>query len=104
MRIADEDKSAWKKILGNPAGLDIDQGLIVVRFNPNGYSGTAKFLPNSAAQTEITNPFQQEVPVSGIPTVGGPEFLTCIDGKRAALGTKFSYALAAAQCLPQLFK
>lgn len=103
VKIAEDVKGAWKKILGNPADLDIDQGLIMVRFNPNGYSGTAQFFPNRSTQNVITNPFQQEIPDSGVPTVGGPEFLACIDGKRSALGSNFNYAVAAAQCLPQLF-
>lgn len=103
MKIADEDQSAWKKILGKPRGLDINQGIIVVQFHANGNSGTAKFLPNAASQAEITHPFQQEAPDAGA-GVGSQDYLGCIDGKKTALAANFNYALAAAECLPQLFK
>ena len=106
LKIADDSPSAWRKLLGNPPDLDIDQGIILVRFNQNGNSGIARFLPNQQTQAEIVHPFQQAKPDphAAPEPVGSEDFLKCIDGKRIALGANFNSALAAAECLPQLVK
>jgi hypothetical protein len=105
IRLMDDTKSTWTKLLGNPpASLDINQGIILLRFNENGNGGIAKFYPNQSAQEEITHPFIQQDPVPLPPPgpIGSEDYLKCMENKRELLGADFNYAVAAAQCLPQL--
>lgn len=99
--IGDDSKTAWKRLLGDPAD-DIDLGTVIVRFNQDNESGRAIFLPNRSKQSEINHAFQSKDPVTNIPIVGTGEFFVCINGKRNILGVNFNYPLAFAECLPQL--
>lgn len=102
IRIGDDSKVAWKKLLGIGNAVDIDLGIIVVRFNTDNKSGTATFLPNQSSQDVIAKTFQQSDPVGGFPGVGMAQFIDCIQGKRNMLGNDFNYPLAFSECLPQL--
>ena len=100
--IEDDSKTAWKKLLGIGNAVDIDLGIIVVRFNKDNKSGTATFLPNQSSQNVIVKTFQQSDPVGGFPGVGMAQFIDCIQGKRNMLGNDFNYPRAFSECLPQL--
>jgi hypothetical protein len=99
--IDDDSKTAWKRLLGDPAD-DIDLGLVIVRFNEDDKSGMAIFLPDRSKQPEIVHVFQQMDPLTNLPVAGTGEFFNCISGKRNVLGVNFNYPLAFAECLPQL--
>jgi hypothetical protein len=102
LSIDDDSKSAWKKLLGVGNSVDINLGIILVRFNNDNKGGTATFLPNQSAEDVIVKSFQQSDPQNDFPGVGMAEFLGCIQGKRDALGAAFDYPRAFAECLSQL--
>jgi len=100
--IDDDSKTAWEKLLGGNPEYDINLGILIVRFNSDGESGTAVFLSNLRSQPEVVHAFQQTDPVTNIPTVGLRQFLDCINDRRSALGPNFNYPSAFSECLSQL--
>jgi len=100
IKIDDDNKTAWENLLGGNPDFDIDLGLMIIRFNPDGTSGTAVFLPHLPSQAEITHTFQQSEPDPTGPVEGSEEFFSCIESKRTALGSSFNLPLAFAECLP----
>lgn len=103
-KIEDDSKSDWEKCLGSQPGVDIDLGTLVIRFNSDGKSGTAFFLPNMSSPPDDNPPLHrfEQVEGGGI-DAGGGEFLACINGKRTLLGANFSYPQAVVECWSRLF-
>lgn len=101
-KITADSKSAWGNLLGGDPNLDINTGIIIVRFNPDGKSGTAIFLSQLTSQPEIVHAFQQSTPTPGM--LGDPgDFVSCLNGKQTILGPNFNFPLAFTECLPNLF-
>lgn len=82
----------WKELLGDPQGIDIDTGDIVMRLDNEG--GTVTWLPEDTNQEPIIRRFKQKTPDEpGGATIG--DFIVCwiSKGKTAA---------AAASCWSRL--
>lgn len=103
IKIDEDDKMAWENLLGGDPGIDINLGLIMVRFNPDGKSGIATFLSNLPSQPEIVSAFQQSEPDPGGPDAGPGDFIGCLNGKKTILGINFNFPRAFSECLSQLF-
>lgn len=108
IKIEDDSKPDWEKCLGNQPGVDIDLGTLVIRFNSEGKSGTAFFLPNMPSQNDDAPPhrFEQIENADTFPGgegEGGGEFFACINNKQTLLGANFSYPQAVIECWSRLF-
>jgi len=98
----ENSKIAWQKLLGDNLDFDINLGVLIVRFNPDGKSGIALFLSQLTDQPEIVNTFQQSEQDFNGPVGGSGEFISCINNKKNLLGFNFNLPLAFNECLPQL--
>lgn len=97
------EKVSWKLLLEKghplPAEIDIDTGIIFLRFNKDMTSGTATFLPADKNQLVIINPFLQAGSGTGIPDSSPEDFANCVDNKT---DNGVNLAEAIAVCLPRL--
>jgi hypothetical protein len=82
----DGEKKWWRLLLGNPHGINIDTGIVVVRFGKDNMSGSAFFMPEQAEKPTISKQFgHAEIPgILSIPTVGMTKFNACVDSKKRA--------------------
>ena len=74
------DKVTWEKLLGNPPGINIDEGVIFLRMDKTGDNFMISWLPNSAgAQTKRKN-YKKPAPGTPPPPVGDlAAFLACME-------------------------
>jgi len=104
IKIGEDSKITWESLLGDSLdSVDINLGILTVRFNPDGRSGTAIFLSRLPSQPEIVHAFRQSEPDPNGPVAGPGDFISCINGKKTILGIKFNLPRAFTDCLPQLF-
>jgi hypothetical protein len=106
VRINDDgEKRSWTKLLGNPAGLDIDTGITILRFNTDNLSGYAFFMPGKSKLETICNAFQQTNAGGSGTAAGLTEFNACLDGKRnaaTAANAQFDFLGSVSECVNQL--
>ena len=97
----DSEKRSWRALLGNPPGVNIDTGLLVVRFNKDNQSGVALFLPGKSSSRTIRKMFGQaggEGPVASL-----DQFNDCFRSKRNAVSAdQFDFWGAVSACAPLL--
>lgn len=82
----DGEKKWWRLLLGNPRGINIDTGTVVVRFGKDNMSGSAFFMPEKAETPTISKQFgHTEMPgIISLPIVGMTQFNACVDSKKKA--------------------
>lgn len=86
------EPTKWLEMLGDPAGLDLDEGVTVLRISED--SGTITWLPANTNQDPISLPVKQKAPDEpGGVSIG--DFIACWIANGAD-------AAAAAQCLDRL--
>lgn len=106
MRMYDDgEKNSWAKLLGNVQGVDIDKGIILIRFNKGNLSGLAIFLPAKTKDTVIDNLFHDSLGGGGGSPAGLVEFNDCIKSKKANAANSnipFNVLNAISECMNQL--
>lgn len=106
IRINDDgEKRSWKHLLGGPQDLDIDTGILALRFNTDNMSGIAFFMPAKTKSATITNVFHQTGTPGEGPTAGLHKFNDCVVEKRntaTAIHIPFDLWGAVSECAPLL--
>lgn len=101
----DGEKNSWAKLLGNAPAVDIDKGILLVRFNKGNMSGQAVFLPAKAKDAVIANLFHDSLGGGGGTPAGLVEFNNCVEAKKtnaANLNIPFDGLKAVSECINQL--
>jgi hypothetical protein len=100
----DGEKRSWRYLLGNPRGVDIDTGILVVRFNKDNQSGVAVFMPGKSPSRTIRKIFHQRGSGGEGPWASLRQFNECFNSRRNAVRPpeQFDFWGAVSACAPLL--
>jgi hypothetical protein len=98
----DGEKRSLKYLLGRTR-VDIDTGILVVRFNKDSQSGVAMFMPGKSTSRTIRKVFRQLGTPGEGPVATLDQFYRCFNDKRNAVrADQFDFWAAVSACTPLL--
>jgi hypothetical protein len=73
----DEDTADWEEFLGDPQGIDIDEGVAILRLDSTAEIATVTWIPNNEGDGILQNTLKQTPEEPGDPTANLREFRNC---------------------------
>ena len=73
----DEDMNEWEQVLGDPQGINIDEGIAILRLDDEAEIVTATWLPDNEAAEIVRNTLKKTAEHPGEPTANLRDFRNC---------------------------
>jgi hypothetical protein len=83
----DENTDDWKQLLGDPPGINIDEGIAILRLDETAETATTSWVPNIEAGEILRKTLKQTTEQPGQPTANLREFRNCFRNQ-AVLGLR----------------
>lgn len=73
----DENTGDWEQLLGDPPGIDIDEGFAILRLDDEAELATTTWLPENGTSKIVRNTLKQTPEQPGEPTANLRDFRNC---------------------------